>query len=85
MITIARLVAAASIVLAVAGPGMAQDALRTAPGAVPERGAEGAGDKNAAPGERKDAGKSDAESGNDAPQANPGGCPYIKRKLELIV
>jgi hypothetical protein len=35
--------------------------------------------------ERKDPGKSETEGNSDAPQANPGGCPYIKRKLELIV
>lgn len=85
MITIVRLAAAASIVLAMSGPVMSQDASRTEPGAAPARGTEGSGDKAAKPGESKDAGKSDAEGSNDAPQANPGGCPYIKRKLELIV
>jgi hypothetical protein len=82
MVIIARLVAAVSIVLAMSGSAISQDAPRTGPEAVPAR---GAGDKAAEPGKPKDAGKSEAESNNDAPQANPDGCPYIKRKLELIV
>jgi hypothetical protein len=85
MITIARLAVAASIVFAMAGPVMAQDASRATPGDAPARGAAGARDKDAVAGERKDQGKSETEGNSDAPQANPGGCPYIKRKLELIV
>lgn len=84
MISIARLVAAASIVFAMATPAMSQGASRAAPDAGPARGADR--DKGAKQGERKDQDKSGADGdNNDAPRADPGGCPYIKRKLELIV
>jgi hypothetical protein len=85
MIKIARLGMAASIAFAVATPAMSQDASRKAPGAEPATGAGETGGKADKQGDREDQGKSGMENNGDAPNAGPGGCPYIKRKLELIV
>jgi hypothetical protein len=85
MIKIARLVMAASVAFALTTQAMSQDASRRAPGAAPATGAGETGGKADKQGEREDQGKSGTESNSDAPRAGPGGCPYIKRKLELIV
>lgn len=86
MMALARLVAAASIVVAMAGPGMSQDAPRATPESNPAGHSAGTpGDKAGQRGEPGEQGKVEADGGGDAPKAGPGGCPYIKRRLELIV
>lgn len=85
MIQVARFAAATAIVFAAAAPAMSQDALRRAPGTAPATEAGEPGDKAAKQGDREDRRKTDTESNGDAPRSGPGGCPYIKRKLELIV
>lgn len=85
MIKIARLVVAASIAFAVVTPAMSQDALRAAPRTAPGTEAGEPGGKVGKQGDRENQGKSGTENNGDAPSAGPGGCPYIKRKLELIV
>jgi hypothetical protein len=85
MIKITRLVAATGILLAVATPALAQDASRAAPGAAPETETGGAGDKAAKQDKGDDQAKPGTEGNGDSPASAPGGCPYIKRKLELIV
>ena len=85
MIKIVRLAAAMSIVLAVTAPALAQDASRAVPGTAPANGVDGAGGKAATQGEREGQAKSGTEGNDDAPASGQGGCPYIKRKLELIV
>lgn len=85
MIRITRLVAATAIVLAVATPATAQDASRTAPGAAPATGTGAAGDEAAKQDQGDGQAKPGTEGSNDSPASGPGGCPYIKRKLELIV
>ena len=66
-------------------PALSQGTLRTAPEAAPATGAGEAGNKAARPGDREDQSKPGTESSGDSPKSGPGGCPYIKRKLELIV
>jgi hypothetical protein len=83
MIHVVRFAVAAAIVFA-AAPAMSQEALRRGPGAAPATEAGAPADK-AAESDRKDLGKTDAEGESDVPRSGPTGCPYIKRKLELIV
>lgn len=87
MIEVARLVFAvglgAALLFALPEPAISQT--HAAPQAAPATGAGEAGDKAAKQGDREDQSKSGAESNGDTPQSAPGGCPYIKRKLELIV
>ena len=86
MMALARLVAAASIVVAMAGPGMSQDAPRATPEAAPAaRSGDTTGDTSGKQGEAEGQGKVEAEGSGDTSRAGPGGCPYIKRGLELIV
>ena len=85
MMALARLVAAASIVVAMAGPGMSQDAPRATPETDPAARSLGTPNDEAAKRGNQDQGNAEAEGGDDASRAGPGGCPYIKRKLELIV
>lgn len=85
MIQVARFAAATAIVCAAAAPAMSQDALRRAPGTAPATEAGEPGDKAAKQGDREDRRKTDTESNGDAPRSDLGSCPYIKRKLELIV
>lgn len=90
MIKIARLVVAgglgAIVFFAGATPAVSHDALRAAPEAMPAAGAGKTGDdKPIKQGDREDQGRSEVESSGDAPKSGSDGCPYIKRKLELIV
>jgi hypothetical protein len=84
MMALARLIAAASIVVAMAGPGMSQDAPRATPEVDAAARSAGTPNDDAAKRGNQDQGNAEAE-GSDASRAGPGGCPYIKRKLELIV
>ena len=84
MIRITRL-AATAIVLAVATPATAQDASRTAPGTAPATGTGAVEDKAAKEDKGDGRAKPGTEGNTDSPASGPGGCPYIKRKLDLIV
>lgn len=88
MIKVARLMFAvglgAALLFAVPGPAISQST-PAAPEAAPATGAGEAGDKAAKQGDREDQSKSGVESNGDTPKSGPGGCPYIKRKLDLIV
>jgi uncharacterized low-complexity protein len=85
MMALARLVAAAGIVVAMAGPAMSQDAPRATPETDPAARSVGTPSDEAARQGDQDQGKVEAEGSGEASKAGPGGCPYIKRKLELIV
>jgi hypothetical protein len=65
---------------------MSQDAPRATPESAPTGHSAGTpGDKAGQRGEHEEQGKVEADGGKDAPSAGSSGCPYIKRKLELIV
>ena len=85
MMAPARLVAAARIVVAMAGPGMPQDAPRATPETDPAARSVGTPSDEAARRGDQDQGKVEAEGSGDTSKAGPGGWPYIKRKLVLIV
>ena len=89
MIKVARLMFAvglgAALLFGVTMPALSQGTLRAVPEAAPATGAGEAGGKAAKQGDREDQSKSGTESNGDTTQSGPGGCPYIKRKLDLIV
>jgi hypothetical protein len=88
MIKVPRLVIVvglgAGLFFGVTMPALSQGTLPATPEAAPATGA-AEGDKAAKQGDREDQSTSGTESNGDTPKSGPGGCPYIKRKLDLIV